>query len=1132
MRKLSTLLLIAAFLMSGFSQSVTGSETITTHLKQKIESSASDNLIRINITLSEQFDSQALFQEVETMRQADKREYVISVLKQFTSLSQEGIVADLNDLQRSKSVEQVTTYWIANVINCYATPSAIETLSKRNDIASIDYDEYRVLLDPKEYENRKPEQGNLGGGREITWNVLKINADDVWALGFNGEGIIVSVIDTGVNYDHYDLEDHVWESEEYPNHGYDFVNNDNDPMDDHGHGTHCSGTVAGDGTAGSQTGVAPEATIMCCKVLDAGGGGSESGVWSAVEFSVENGAHVMSLSLGWQHAWGVNRTVWRQTFDNSMAAGVLASIAAGNEGQDQGSFPIPDNVRTPGDLPPAWLHPDQTLTGGISGIICIGSTTSSDNLSGFSSRGPCEWENINPYNDYAYTPGMGLIRPDVCAPGSDIKSLAHYSNTGYESGWSGTSMATPANAGMIALMLQKNNTLTPAEICQTIEETTVVLTPGKNNNTGSGRINALAAVEATSLPGPSYYSHSINDESGNNNGELDPAESVMLTLSMGNFSDEPADDITVELSTGSEYITITDNTEYFGNFNIEDVIEMEDAFAFDVANNIPGGESIKLILTASNSDEAWESSFEVTANGVNLMVENFTIVDNGGNSNGSLDPGETADILIETSNMGQVDATAAMAMLSTTSTDITINSASYDFGTLEANQTTTATFNITVDAEAAIGSSVELMYEVTSGYYNLEASFFPKIGLIVEDFETGDFSQYGWEFAGNADWTIESSGAYEGTYTAKSGTIPDDASTEMKLTIEVAGPDSISFYRKVSSEDGYDYMEFYIDNSKKDEWAGTVAWGRVAYAVTEGEHTFRWVYAKDVYVTGGDDCAWVDYIELPAMNDGIMSVNAGGNYQSCVGMDYETNAYAQNYNSLMWETSGSGTFDDNTSMDAVYTPSADDYLNGMVTLSITVYGDGGTTMTDDMELSFMPMPMAAGMISGDDWVCEGGSNVYSTDEIGYSESYYWMLDPAEAGEITGEEMMVNIEWSDAYIGMATLTVQGINPCGEGDFSEAFEIEVDDCVGIDDMNSTSGISVSPNPSNGTFTLSFKNDGTASTVKIINLTGKTVFETSTDGQNQVLVNAPQLDNGVYFVEVKTGNTRKIEKLIINK
>jgi hypothetical protein len=204
----------------------------------------------------------------------------------------------------------------------------------------------------------------------------------------------------------------------------------------------------------------------------------------------------------------------------------------------------------------------------------------------------------------------------------------------------------------------------------------------------------------------------------------------------------------------------------------------------------------------------------------------------------------------------------------------------------------------------------------------------------------------------------------------------------------------------------------------------------------------------------------------------------------------------------------------------------------MVTLSLTVYGDGGTNMTDDMELSFMPMPMAAGTISGDDWVCKGGSNVYSTDEIGYAESYYWMLDPAEAGEITGDEMMVNIEWADDYIGMATLTVHGINLCGGGDFSEAFEIEVDDCTGIDDVNSASGISISPNPNSGSFTLNFNSIESSAIVKILNLTGKTVFETSSTNGSQVMVNVPDLENGIYFVEVKTGTTRNIEKLIINK
>jgi len=325
MRKIFTQLLIIVFFTSAIANNVFAADRITGDLHQKLENSAPGEMIRINITLNEKFDSQALIREAQTKSPSERRSYVISVLKSFTQLSQKGVLAQINTFQRSQQIKKVTTYWIANVINCYATPAAIRQLANRNDIASIDYDEYRIVLEPREYENRKFEPAHPDS-REITWNVLKINADDVWALGFNGEGVIVSVIDTGVNYNHVDLNDHVWEDPDYPNHGYDFANNDNDPMDDHGHGTHCSGTVAGDGTAGSQTGVAPEATIMCCKVLDSGGGGNESDVWDAIEFSVEHGANVLSLSLGWQHSWNPNRSVWRQTFDNALAAGVGTAL--------------------------------------------------------------------------------------------------------------------------------------------------------------------------------------------------------------------------------------------------------------------------------------------------------------------------------------------------------------------------------------------------------------------------------------------------------------------------------------------------------------------------------------------------------------------------------------------------------------------------------------------------------------------------------------------------------------------------------------------------------------------------------------------------------------------------------------
>ena len=1125
MRKTITLFLLTCLFFTGTILTTFGSpqKQLTSHLVEQMELVSKNDFIKINITLKNQYDSQALIATAKTMGMTERREYVINVLKDFSELSQKGVIADLNLMQQNQTVKEVMTFWIANVVNCKATPAAIEQLALRNDIASIDYDEKRILIDPMENKNAFPVEG-VPGSKEITWNVLKINATDVWALGINGEGIIVSVIDTGVNYDHNDLNDHVWQSTEYPNHGYDFVNNDNDPMDDHGHGTHCSGTVAGDGTAGSQTGIAPEATIMCCKVLDSGGGGEESGVWAAIEFSVEQGANVMSLSLGWQHSWGPNRTVWRETFDNSLAAGVIASVAAGNEGGGS----EPDNVRTPGDLPPPWLHPDQTLIGGLSGIICVGATTSSDQVSDFSSRGPLDWSTIAPFNDYPYSPEMGLIRPDIAAPGSNIKSLAHYSNTGYEDGWNGTSMATPANAGMIALMLQKNELLTPEQICQIIEETAHVLIPGKNNNSGSGRIDALAAVEATSYPGPSYYSHSLNDASGNNNGQIDPAESILINLSMANFSEEIVNGVTVELSTESEYITITDNTEYFGDFNLEDIIEITNAFAFDVANNIPGGTEVRFNILASTSENEWQSSFTEIPNGVNLEVGSVTVSDPDGNNNGRLDPGETADILIETSNIGQLDALATMAALSTSNSLITINSGSFDLGDIDAGQTSVASFNVTVDAATPIGTSVEFGYEATSGFYNVEHTFFSKIGIILEDFETGDFSMYEWEFSGNQNWEIVTSEVFEGDYSAKSGDIGDSQTSGLQLDYEVANEDVISFYRKVSSESSYDYLQFYIDDLQIEQWSGESDWEQFTYDVSAGMHTFKWVYGKDGSVSNGSDCGWIDYIQLPTMGEQAMSVNAGNDEEVCVNATFETNAVAQSFETALWETSGTGAFANATALNTTYTPSTADYESGMTTLTLTVSNES-ESLSDDVVIEFIMAPDAAGSITGEDLVCIESSSEYEVGNINNADTYFWDLGPASAGNISGSGSTVTINWT-TYTGEVTLKVRGENDCGEGEFSGDFAITVDGCTGISSIVKNDNIVISPNPNNGTFTIDFdKSDSKYDVVKITDLSGKLIYENWEKAEGRISVQL-DIENGIYLLILENSNSRVLRKIVI--
>ena len=133
----------------------------------------------------------------------------------------------------------------------------------------------------------------------------------------------------------------------------------------------------------------------------------------------------------------------------------------------------------------------------------------------------------------------------------------------------------------------------------------------------------------------------------------------------------------------------------------------------------------------------------------------------------------------------------------------------------------------------------------------------------IESFETGDFSSYDWEFGGNAIWGIDSSISFDGIYSAKSGNITHNQNTQLYITLDVLNADEISFYIKVSSESGYDFLRFYIDETLQGEWSGYIDWGEESYFVTPGSHTFKWQYTKDGSVSTGSDCSWIDFIIFP-----------------------------------------------------------------------------------------------------------------------------------------------------------------------------------------------------------------------------------------------------------------------------
>lgn len=459
-------------------------QIIDSLLLDELNDCSDDEKIEVVVVMKAQYDRDVLNRRANTFSmRAERRDFVVKELKAFAKESQEGLVRLLNIF--SVDMHNSISLFFANALCFSATKDVIKMISGRDDIKIIGLNKKSHLVPEISSESR-----------EITPNLSQVHAEEVWAQGYTGAGVIVAVADSGVNYNHEDLADHLWDGgDTFPYHGYDIVNNDYDPMDDKGHGTHCAGTVLGDGTAGWQTGIAPEAILMCVKSIDAEGFGGSVNIAGGMEWAVEHGCDVISMSLGMVNASITDKEVLRRTCVGINDAGVVAAVCAGNEGHIQIVAPIPDNVRVPASCPPPYLDPDQMVNPGeLSCVIAVGAVDSKDNAAYFTSRGPVTWKDTE-FGDYAYEPGIGLIRPDVCAPGVAIKSLDYLTTNGYTN-MDGTSQATPCVGGIIALMLQKNPNLMPADICRILEETSLKLTPTKSNITGVGRVDALAAVNA------------------------------------------------------------------------------------------------------------------------------------------------------------------------------------------------------------------------------------------------------------------------------------------------------------------------------------------------------------------------------------------------------------------------------------------------------------------------------------------------------------------------------------------------------------------------------------------------------------------------------------------------------------
>lgn len=262
-------------------------------------------------------------------------------------------------------------------------------------------------------------------------------------------------------------------------------------------------------------------------------------------------------------------------------------------------------------------------------------------------------------------------------------------------------------------------------------------------------------------------------------------------------------------------------------------------------------------------------------------------------------------------------------------------------GVYEMEEVAFSTYEIKVSKEGY--STIIMEQEITEDHFILNFVLLPSEAI---GFDDGEFPD-DFNFGGNVPWELDENESYNGGFSAVSGDIGDSQSSTMILEVEDAQAGEFSFYRKVSSEANWDFLRFYIDGSERESWSGEEDWAKATFTISEGNHEFKWTYDKDSNTTHGSDQGWVDEIELPAA--AITMVNAGPDMEICHDAQATLNAFAANYETISWTSSGDGTFSNGNNPNTIYTPGAEDIANGSVSLEITANGNSGSA-TDEMTL--------------------------------------------------------------------------------------------------------------------------------------------------------------------------------------
>ena len=357
-------------------------------------------------------------------------------------------------------------------------------------------------------------------------------------------------------------------------------------------------------------------------------------------------------------------------------------------------------------------------------------------------------------------------------------------------------------------------------------------------------------------------SSGINDSSENNNGVADFGETLFLNLTISNLGLTDAQNLYARISSASEWVTINSDSVMIGTLTSGANFVSYDDLSVTIAQNVPDKGIITLDLILK--DDAGEKLYkiDICVHAPLLEIISYQMDDSKtGNNNSIAEAGETFTLIFRIQNQG-TSSTSGQLSISSPNEEITVLEPTKNSGNLGIGETIEIPVLVNLSETVGSGTTISVVTFLDCNPYLVNREFSFRVGRIRESFESASFRVFSWINLSSKPWIINGTGSYDGTFSARSGTISHNETSSLRIRTEYPVADSLRFFYKVSSENNYDFLIFKLNGAEVFKKSGETLWEEKAIYVPAGFNDMEWIYKKDQSVSEGADCAFLDMIDF------------------------------------------------------------------------------------------------------------------------------------------------------------------------------------------------------------------------------------------------------------------------------